>query len=195
MEIDLLGSEKSKLDEHIEKKLLEDRNIYITEDISSFMFDEIIKKIHYINLIDEESGKSEDQLPPLKVHIDSYGGEVHSGWSIIGALREAKCPVWTYVRGYAMSMSLAIFSVGDRRFLSKHGTLMFHELSSQISGNSEEIKRATKEYERLQSMYNALLIEKTDLTEEELIDHQDRVSDWYIDSELALSKNIATDIL
>jgi len=194
MEIDLLGSEKQSFVDKIEKDLFENRTLYLTQDISSFSIEEIIQFIHHINIQDELKGLKSEDREPIRVFVNSYGGSVYDGYAIVSELIASKTPIHTIVTGYAMSMGLAIFMAGDKRFISKYGTLMYHEISSSLQGSREEIKRAGEEYDRLQEMYDELIMERSTLTKEELEEHQKSVSDWFIPSKVALEKGLATDL-
>jgi len=194
MEIDLLGSEKQSFVDKIEKDLFESRKLYLTEDISSYSIDNIVQFIHHINLTDEKNNVKIEDRKPIQVYVNSYGGSVYDGLSIVSELIASKTPVHTIVTGYAMSMGLAIFMSGHKRFISKYGTLMYHEISSTLQGSREEIKRAGEQYDRLQDMYDELIIERSSLTKEELEEHQSKVADWFIPSSVALEKGLATDL-
>ncbi len=194
MEFELMENEKQSFIDKIEKELFESRTLYLTQDISSFSIEEIIQFIHHINLQDDKNNVKVADRKPIKIYVNSYGGSVYDGFAIVSELIASKTPVHTIVTGYAMSMGLAIFMAGDKRFISKYGTLMYHEISSSLQGSREEIKRAGEEYDRLQGMYDELIMENSTLTKEELEEHQKSVSDWFIHSKAALEKGLATDL-
>lgn len=196
MEIELFGDEnKSKLDDLIAKELLENRIISLNQSISSYTIDEIVDLIRYINIQDDKNNVGLSSRKPIQLHVSSYGGSVYDGWSIVSEIISSRTPVHTYTNAYAMSMGLAIFMAGHKRFVSKFATLMYHELSSSLEGSREEIRRATEEYDRLQEMYDDFIVERSNLTLDELKAHQKNVNDWYISSEVAVEKGLATDLI
>jgi len=197
VKMDFLLDEDKKQDlfDVIEKDLYKDRVINLTDSVSSYIIDSVVGMIQHINLEDDKKSVLVSERKPIKLYINSYGGSVYDGWSIVSAIVNSKTPIYTYVEGYAMSMGLALFMAGRKRFISKYATLMYHELSSRLEGSREEIRRATEEYDRLQDMYDDFIIERSGLTKDELKDHHSKVSDWFISSKVAIEKKLATDII
>ena len=181
MELDfLLEDEKSELLSAVEKKLFKERIIYLNENISAYTIDAIVPLIDLINEMDKDTPV--EQRTPLKLYINSHGGSAYDGWYLVSAIENSKTPIHTYVLGYAMSMGLPIFLAGKKRFLGKYAVLLYHELRGGAEGTRQEVKRMDKEYDRLQKVYDDYIISKTTVTQDILNDHQDRVSDWYIDA-------------
>jgi len=193
----LLDDEKNKDDlfDTIEKDLYKERIIKFTDNVSSYIVDEIVNMIHHINMQDDKNDVPVSRRKPIKFYIDSYGGSVYDGFILVSAIVNSKTPVHTYTYGYCMSMGLALFMAGHNRFMSRFAILMYHELSSSLQGSREEIRRATEEYDRLQGLYDEFIVERSDLTLDELKNHQSKVSDWYISTDLAKEKNMITAIL
>lgn len=177
----------------IEKELFESRIINLNENVTQFTLDYIIPLIQKINLDDEKNNIPVDQRKPIELNISSYGGGVYEGWGIVSHIINSKTPVHTYLHSFAMSMGLAIFLAGSKRYISDYATLMYHELSSTLEGTREEIKRAADEYDRLQEIYDNFVVKRTNLTLDVLKSHQEKVSDWYIDADTAIQYKLATD--
>ncbi|MFS0643689.1 ClpP family protease [Siminovitchia sp. 179-K 8D1 HS] len=179
----LLEEDKDGLLEKVEKELFKERIIYLNESISDYTIDSIVPLIHLINKQDDN--KSESEKKPLHLYVTSPGGDAYSGWGIVSAIENSKTPIYTYCESYAMSMAFPIFLAGHKRFMGKYATLLYHELRGRSEGTRQEVKRLDKEYDRLQKMYDDYIISKTTVTQDILNDHQDRISDWYIDIEEA----------
>jgi ATP-dependent Clp protease protease subunit len=190
----LLEEEKpNSLLEKVEKELFNDRIIYLNEDISAYTISNIVPLIDKINKIDE--GKEIADRSPLHLYVTSYGGSAYDGWEIVDAIENSKTPVYTYVRGYAMSMGLPIFLAGHKRFLGKRASLLYHELRGGAHGTRQEVKRLDKEYDRLQKLYDDYVISKTTLTQELLDELQEKITDWYIGLEDAKKYNMFDEII
>lgn len=193
MDFELMEERSMGLLEKVEKDLFESRVIYLNEDISAYTISNIVPLIHKINKDDESVPV--DQRKPLHIHVTSYGGDAYSGWQIVSTIENSKTPIYTYVEGYAMSMGLPIYLAGHKRFLGKFSTLLYHELRGGANGTRQEVKRLDKEYDRLQKLYDDYIISKTTVTQEILIDHQERVSDWYIGLEDAKKYNMFDELI
>ncbi|MET3505596.1 ATP-dependent Clp protease proteolytic subunit [Halalkalibacter oceani] len=191
--IEIKTNNENNIHDIIEKDLFNERIININDDVSSYILDDYIPLIQRINLEDDNNGINPEDRKPIKIYVNSYGGSVYDGWSLISHIVSSKTPVWTYCYGYCMSMGLSIFAAGHRRFMSKYATLMYHELSSRLEGSREEIKRQSEEFDRLQKVYDEFLIERSKLDQDTLIKHQKNVNDWYIDHDTAIELEIATD--
>lgn len=189
----LLGQEvENKLLDKVERELFENRVIYLNDDISDLTVAEIVPLIHKINL--EDKDKNLDEIVPLKIFISTYGGSCYDGWGIVSAIQNSRTPVYTICETYAMSMGLPIFLSGHRKFLGEYASLLYHELRGNASGTRQEVKRLDKEYDRLQKIYDDYIVKHTKLTQDILNDHQERVSDWYINFEDAKKYNMFTDV-
>jgi ATP-dependent Clp protease protease subunit len=191
----LLEEDKFSLAEKAEKDLFSERIIYLNEHISSYTIENIVPLIHKINKDDEKAEIPVEKRKPIHLYITSYGGSAYDGWHLVSSIENSITPCYTYVQGYAMSMGLPLFLAGKKRFLGKYSTLLYHELRGGIEGTRQEVKRLDKEYDRLQKMYDDYIISKSDITQEILNDHQERVSDWYIDIEEATKYKMYDELI
>lgn len=192
MELLLEQAIENKLLEKVEKELFESRIIYLNEDISELTVSGIIPLIHKINIEDKDIPV--DERVPLKIFVTSFGGSAYDGWGIVSAIENSKTPVYTICETYAMSMGLPIFLSGDKQFLGKYASLLYHELRGNASGTRQEVKRLDKEYDRLQKLYDDYIIEHSNITQEVLDSHQEKVSDWYIGFEESEKYGLFTDV-
>lgn len=177
--------EKSPLLDKVQKELFNERVIYLNEDISGYTIDNIVPLIKHINVQDSKENIKLENRKPIELHITSAGGSAYDGWQIVSAIENSITPVHTYVEGYAMSMALPIYLAGSKRFLGKYASLLYHELRGQANGTRQEVKRLDREYDRLQKVYDDYIIKHSSITQEVLDSHQEKVSDWYIDAEMA----------
>lgn len=102
--------------------------------------------------------KSEkDSIQPIVVYIDSYGGEIHSLFSMISAMDSVPNKIITVCMGKAMSAGSALLSHGDIRYVNEHSRIMLHEATSGTGGNVNDIKIDTKELEFLNDAFLNIL--------------------------------------
>jgi ATP-dependent protease ClpP protease subunit len=120
---------------------------------------------------------------------------VYQGMGIVNSILTSKTKVIGHCPSMAMSMGLAIFAVCHERVAYPCTNFMFHELSSAVSGRAEEIKRATQEYDRLQKMYDNLLIKRTNLTQTKLNNIKKKSTDWYFDAFEAKKFGLVDEII
>ena len=97
----------------------------------------------------------------IKVHINSYGGEVKEGLAIYNALKDSKMKVTTICDGFACSAASVVFMAGDERIIKEASLLMIHnawtfvqEKITQASVNAYKSKATISEDEIKELMNN-----------------------------------------
>ena len=122
----------------------------------------------------------------IPVVIDSYGGQVYSLMSMIGAIKNASLPVATIVEGKAMSCGAILFSFGEegRRYMDPHATVMIHDVSSMEYGKVEEIKASAEETERLNQIVYKMMAKNCGHSDDYFLElvHSRGHADWFLDA-------------
>jgi ATP-dependent Clp protease protease subunit len=160
-------------------------------DIDCIEINEIIQDIYEIN--DED--RKRQTVEPIKLIINSFGGEVFSGLALIDVIDSSQTPIHTICHGTAMSMALIVYAAGHHRIASKYSTFMYHEAAYEINGKVAFHKQELKETERIDKICDAYLISKTKLTQKVLQPHRDRQSEWYFDVKTAQKYGLVDEIL
>jgi len=160
-------------------------------DIDSESVNDIISLIYDIN--DEDAKKT--QVEPIKLIINSFGGEVYSGLALIDTIDNSSTPVYTICHGSAMSMALIIYAAGHNRYASKNATFMYHEAAYPTEGKVVHHKQELKEVERIDNICDDYLLSKTKFTKKILKGVKDRQKEWYFDVELAHEYGLVNEIL
>lgn len=126
-----------------------DRRLYLYGSIDSIDEDEQMlyfdaskasKLAEYIldyNRLDE--GLSPEERKPIRLYINSPGGDVVEGFALIDAIELSQTPVWTIVMGQACSMAFLIAITGKRRFSLRSSTFMMHEPSGLTIGKISDM--------------------------------------------------------
>lgn len=76
---------------------------------------------------------------PIKLHINSNGGELKASMCIVDTILNMELPVHTYIEGRAESAATMMSIVGKRRYITKHSYAMIHQLSTGFGGTFAEI--------------------------------------------------------
>lgn len=129
-------------------RLMADRIIFLGTGIDSDVGNIISSQLMYLNSVDNES--------PIKLFINSGGGECTSGTMIVDIMDIVSAPVHTYNMGLAASMASVILSNGEKgkRFALPHSRVMIHQPMGGVPGGTqesdfaiayEEIKKCKKE--------------------------------------------------
>ena len=160
-----------------------------------------------VNKFNEESAKKFAQQMAqahntgqkvIPVVIDSYGGQVYSLMSMIGAIKNADIPVATIIEGKAMSCGAILFSFGEEgmRYMDSHATLMIHDVSSSEYGKVEEIKASADETERLNQIVYKMMAKNCGHEESYFLDlvHEKGHADWFLDAKEAKKHGLANHL-
>lgn len=99
---------------------------------------------------------------PVDVRVDSYGGDVYAGISILNALRRYPDAVTVYVDGMAASAA-SFIAVGsaDTLVMSPNSSLLIHGAWSQGMGNSEEMAQLSADLNQVTDNLATIYAEKT----------------------------------
>ena len=160
-------------------------------DIDSDSVNDIIEVIYDINEEDVKKTITE----PIKLIINSFGGELYSGLAIIDVIDNSHTPIYTICHGSAMSMALIIFSAGHRRFASKYATFMYHEASYGNEGKIMHHKQELKETERTDKICDDYFLSKTKFNAKQLKDIRDKRSEWYFDVKIAMKYGLVDELI
>jgi ATP-dependent protease ClpP protease subunit len=131
--------------------------------------------------------------PPMKIYINSDGGEIFSAFTSIDRIKSSKVPVYTYVEGIVASAASLISICGHKRFISKNAVMLVHQLRSWCGGTHENIKDEAKNLELLSNKIKKIYLENTKFKEkdlEEMLKH-----DIYLSAEDCLKYGLVDVIL
>ena len=149
------------------------RQIFLDEEVSELSMGWIMRSIQMMIEINAET--------PIKLFINSFGGDVYSGLALFDLLESLPCEVHTTCLGSAMSMSLILFLVGDVREAYPRSTFMAHSLSGGIEGNMAEMKIDLDESKRLNNILLKILADRTKKSLnwwKKEVEHEDKYYDY-----------------
>ena len=169
------------------------RKILLSEGINAASVKAVIEKIMEINADDDlkEADYKDWERKPIKLFINSFGGSVYDGLSLVDIIKQSKTPVHTISIGSSMSMGFWIWLAGAKRLIGERSTLMFHDLSAFAIDKTEGIKQELNEMLRLQEMLITDIVSGSLVKEETLRDYIMRKAEWYIPASDAISLKLA----
>lgn len=132
------------------------------------------------------------ETPNLTVRINSMGGSVSEGLAIYNLLNDFKGNLTTIVDGFACSAASVIFMAGKKRVVPESGLLMIHNAWSYAEGDSNAMKKAAEDLEKITQPSVNIYVSKTGLEESKVKEMMDK--ETWITSEEALELGFATTI-
>lgn len=107
---------------------------YADSSISSMLVEEILD----INRLDD--GKPVEEREPIRLYINSPGGEPTEGFAIVSAIELSKTPVYTINVGQWSSMAFLVGIAGHKRFSLPYMSFLMHDGSIFLYGSANKVK-------------------------------------------------------
>ncbi|MFH0806022.1 MAG: ATP-dependent Clp protease proteolytic subunit [Patescibacteria group bacterium] len=172
-------------DEFYFKILNKNRYILLYDEISNCVADVIVTKIKAMNLIDSKK--------EITIEINSAGGELSCGFSIINAIEQSIAPVNTIISGQVCSMAALISIVGKKRSIYYNSYWMQHPLSEGQADYLNFIKDRTKFLIHLDKMTETVLKKYTKLSKSDI--RKIETGELWLSADECLKKGIADKII
>jgi len=194
---------KKQVESSLTPYILEEREMRVTQmDIfSRLMMDRILWVAGPVN--DQMSTVVQAQLmfldsvenKDITMHIDSPGGSVKSGLSMVDVMEYIKSDIATVNTGMAASMGSILLGAGTRgkRYSLRFSKVMLHQSSGGFGGNIQDAKIDFQEWEKVNKILFDLLGSYCDKTPEQVM--EDATRDFWMDSEEAVKYGIIDEII
>ncbi len=152
----------------IYSRLLKDRIIFLGTSIDSQVANAINAQLLFL----EKESESKDVL----MYINSPGGSVYAGLSIIDTMKYIKPDVSTIAVGVAASMGSLILSSGTKgkRYALPNSMIHMHQPLGGTSGQASDIEIEAKEILRLKDLIADMLAKNTGQTKATIMKDFDR---------------------
>ena len=136
-------------------RLLMDRIIMCTGEVTSELAESVIAQLLYLN--------AEDPDKPIQMVVAGPGGSVTAGLAIIDTMKAINCPISTIVTGEVASMDAVIALSGTKglRKIMPHARYMLHSVSSGMQANIHDMKITLEEVNRLQDILMDMISKAT----------------------------------
>ena len=169
----------------------EENRIFWLNDQVENCAEDLIKMILRYNK--EDKDKAVDERIPIKIFIDSPGGDVTFMWSIINMIEISKTPVWTINYCTAYSAAAEILASGHKRFSLPGSNVMIHLGSCAYSGDVANVESTKKYFDNLSKKTVDHLLKKTKI--EPKMFKKKTLTDWFLDENDALENGIVDRVV
>ena len=166
--------------------LLKTRSILISGEIDKKMAEKVVSQLLLLEAENDD---------PIKVFIDSPGGDVDSAYAIFDMIRFVKPKVIMVAMGLAASAGALILLAGDKenRFGFPNSHYLIHQPLSGVRGVATEIEIHAKEIEKTRQKINALIAQETGKSLQQVEKDTDR--DYWMSAEEALEYGLISKII
>lgn len=168
----------------------QERVFWVDDQIDEGLLD-LVKMIVRCN--HEDKGKSVEERVPIKVYIDSPGGDVCALWTTIKAIEISKTPVYTINYCTAYSAAADLLTAGHKRFAFPGTNIMVHSGSCMYAGTVEQADNMKKYFDNLGKKVTDYFLAHTKV--EPRIYKKKAPYDWYLDEDEALKYGIIDTVI
>ena len=168
----------------------QDRIFWLDSEVGAATLD-FIKMIIRCNR--EDKGKPVEERTPIKLMIDSGGGDVQVMLAVVKAMKMSKTPVFTINYCNAMSAAAEILAAGHKRYSMPGCVVMVHSGSCSYGGTMEQAESTKKYVDALVKRANEEFLARTNIGAKTL--KKKGANDWYMDEDEALKCGIIDEII
>lgn len=181
--------EKTQMGERaydIYSRLLKERIIFITGPIEDHMANLVVAQLLFL--------QSEDPKKDISIYVNSPGGSVTAGLSIVDTMHHIKPDVATVCVGLAASMGSIILSQGakGKRAVLPNAEVMIHQPWGGVQGQASDIEITARHILKTRDRLNNMLAKATGKKLTQIEKDTDR--DFFMDAEEAKKYGIVDSV-
>ena len=171
----------------IYSRLLKERVIFIVGPIEDHMANLVVAQLLFL--------ESENPDKDIHLYINSPGGIITSGLSILDTMRFIKPDVSTMCIGQAASMGAVLLAAGckGKRYALPHSRIMIHQPSGGAQGQATDIEIQAKEILYMRERLNKVMADSTGQSVEKIARDVER--DLFMSADGAKEYGIVDHIL
>ena len=171
----------------IYSRLLKERIIFLGTPIDDYVSSLLIAQLLFL--------EAEDPKQDIYMYINSPGGVITSGFSILDTMQYIKPDIVTICMGQAASMASVLLSAGaeGKRMALENSRIMIHQPLGGTSGQATDIEIYTKEILFLREKLNKILSENTGQSIETI--EKDTNRDNFMSAEIAQKYGLIDEIV
>ncbi len=168
------------------EKMMETRTVILSGEVDKDLAEKVVTQL----LLLEAAGDD-----PIKVFIDSPGGDVDAGFAIFDMMRFVKPDVYTIGMGLVASAGALILLAApkEHRLAFPNSHYLIHQPLSGIRGVATEIEIHAKELEKLRVKLNKLISEETGQKISKVEKDTDR--DFWMNAEESINYGLVSKII
>lgn len=167
-------------------RLMMDRLLWVAGPVNDKMSTIVQAQLMFLDSVQEKD---------ITMHIDSPGGSVKSGLSMVDVMDYVKSDIITVNTGMAASMGSILLGAGTKgkRYSLRFSKVMLHQSSGGFSGNIQDAKIDFQEWEKYNKILFELLGGYCDKDPEQV--KEDASRDFWMDADEAVNYGIIDEVI
>ncbi|GHV95029.1 ATP-dependent Clp protease proteolytic subunit 2 [Spirochaetia bacterium] len=177
---------KEGMSDPLAGRMLKTRTILISGEIRKELAEKTIRQL----LLLEDMGDD-----PIRIFIDSPGGDADAGYAIFDMIRFVKPEVWTIGMGLVASAAaiIQLAAPKERRVGLPNSHYLIHQPLSGIRGVATDIEIHARELDKLREKINRLIAGETSLPFEQVEKDTDR--DYWMNAAEAVKYGLINKVI
>lgn len=191
----LVNSNNTDLYTETVKKCLENRVLILNQDIDDDIIESFI--INILNWNAEDMYVPEESRTPIKIIINSCGGDLFVGMGLVDAIMQSKTKIVCIGIGLVASAAFHIFISADERIAFQNTILLMHDGSIEISNSTSKARDTMQFFENMEKRTKAHVLSRTSMQEDYYDKHYEQELYMFSDEAKALGcvdKIVGTDV-
>lgn len=179
--------EKKESEESLSLRMLKTRTIVLADDIDKDLAKKIITQFLLLEADDPEA--------PIKIIINSPGGDADAGFAIYDVARFIRCPVKTVCAGITASAAVIVLlcAAKENRFSLPNARLLIHQPSTGVRGAAADIEIEASEILKFRTKINQMIAAETGQTLEKVEDDTRR--NFWMSAEEAVRYGLVAKVI
>ena len=167
-------------------RLMRDRLLWVAGPVNDHMSTIVQAQLMFLDSTDKAD---------ITMHIDSPGGSVKSGLSMVDVMEYISCDIRTVNTGMAASMGSVLLGAGTKgkRSSLRFSQTMLHQSSGGAVGNIQDAEISMREWRKVNKILFDLLGSYCNKTAEQVM--QDASRDLWLSADEALEYGIIDEIV
>jgi ATP-dependent Clp protease protease subunit len=167
-------------------RLMRDRILWVAGEVNDNMSTVVQAQLMYLDSVDNRD---------ITMHIDSPGGSVKSGLSMVDVMEYISADIRTVNTGMAASMGSVLLGAGTKgkRSSLRFSRVMLHQSSGGFSGNIQDAKIDMQEWEECNKILFNLLGGYCSKKPEQVM--KDATRDFWLNADAAVKYGIIDEVV
>jgi ATP-dependent Clp protease protease subunit len=167
-------------------RLMRERLLWVAGPVNDAMSTVVQAQLMYLDSVDNMD---------ITMHIDSPGGSVKSGLSMVDVMDYIKCDIKTVNTGMAASMGSVLLGAGTKgkRSSLRFSKTMLHQTSGGAGGNIQDARINFIEWEKTNEILITLLAKFCNKDPEQV--KQDMLRDFWLSAQESVDYGIIDEIV
>lgn len=148
-------TQEKTLFNHVDIQLLKKRTLMLSGEINHKLAQRIVSQL--ILLAEEDADK------PIKIFVNSPGGDVDAGFAMFDVVRFIPSPVHMIAAGLTASAAVVVLlaSPREQRLSLPNSRFLIHQPSTGVRGDASDIQIEATEILKIREKSNRLMAEET----------------------------------